>query len=145
MVFEGRHPPGTRLGSSESVIRLIKDAYYSRSAPRSVVPMARNNPINGPEKAGTDEYSIDQIDDLERRSLDKANKAISAIENAMAVWEASQEKPEDLKVRMIRLKYFYDSVINWEKKALRTIGSAGAIGERVERLKEFAEICFTYA
>lgn len=91
------------------------------------------------------DYSIEQIDRMESLSLDKANKAISAIENAIAVWEASPEKPEELKPRIIRLKLFYDSISRWEKKALMTRGSPGAVGERVERLKEFAEICLTYA
>jgi len=91
------------------------------------------------------DYSIEQIDRMEALSLDKANKAISAIENAIAVWEASPEKPEELKPRIIRLKLFYDAIQRWEKKALMTRGSPGAVGERVERLKEFAEICFTYA
>ncbi|MEW6748510.1 MAG: hypothetical protein AB1295_02275 [Candidatus Micrarchaeota archaeon] len=91
------------------------------------------------------DYSIDQIDRMEALSLDKANKAISAIENAMAVWESSPEKPAELEPRVIRLKLFYDSIQRWMKKALMTRGSPGAVGERVERLREFADICFAYA
>ena len=105
-----------------------------------IVAMAKNSG----KKTSPAEYSLDQIDRLEELSLEKANKAISAIENAIAVWEASPDHPEELKARVIRLKYFYDAILDWEKKALVTMGSE-AIGERVERLKEFAEICFTYA
>ena len=107
--------------------------------------MARNNPKNGSGMDIPEEYSLEHIDDLEKLTLDKANKAISAIENAMAVWEASPEKPDDLKARIIRLRYFYEAVTNWERKALRTIGSAVAVGARVERLKEFSDLCSTYA
>lgn len=105
--------------------------------------MAKEN--RKPPAGASADYSLDQIDKMEELSLEKANKAISAIENAIAVWEASPEHPEELKPRMIRLKHFYDAIRGWEKKALMTRGSPGAIGERVERLKEFAEICFTYA
>jgi hypothetical protein len=94
---------------------------------------------------GKNAYSVSDIDDMEKQALDKANKAISAIENAIAVWEASQDKPEDLKPRMIRLKYFYDALSNWEKKLLKSMGRQDQVGERVERLKEFTEICLTYS
>lgn len=105
-----------------------------------IVAMARSG-----KKTPPAEYSLDQIDKLEELSIEKANKAISAIENAIAVWESSPEHPEDLKARVIRLKYFHDAMMDWEKKTLVTRGSPGAIGERVDRLKEFAEICLTYA
>ncbi|MFH0737006.1 MAG: hypothetical protein V1827_00420 [Candidatus Micrarchaeota archaeon] len=90
-------------------------------------------------------YRLEDLDEMEKASVDKANKAISAIENAMAVWEASAEKPEELKPRIIRLRYFYEEIMGWEKKALQTLGRRDSIGARVERLKEFNEICFRYA
>lgn len=98
-----------------------------------------------PSKGSSKDYSLGQIDKMEKLSLEKANKAISAIENAIAVWDSSPEHPEELKPRIIRLKYFYQAIQNWEKKTLQTKGSSEAIGERVDRLKEFADICLTYA
>lgn len=112
-----------------------------RSSPN--IPGSGNNPDE--EAARKEAYSVSNIDEMEKQALDKANKAISAIENAIAVWEASQDKPEDLKPRMIRLKYFYDALSNWEKKLLRSMGRKDQVGERVERLKEFTEICLTYS
>ena len=91
------------------------------------------------------EIPLDQIDEMEKESLEKANKAISAIENAIAVWEASPDKPEDLKARIERLKFFYDSLVGWEKRSLQTAGKAEARDERVERLKEFVRICTSYS
>ena len=115
-----------------------------RSAPN--VPGSGSGSSQDEESAsGGEAYSVSAIDDMERQALDKANKAISAIENAIAVWEASQDKPEDLKPRMIRLKYFYDALSNWEKKLLKSMGRKDQIGERVERLKEFTDICLTYS
>jgi hypothetical protein len=115
-----------------------------RSAPN--VPGSGGGRDQGEDSVGGNEaYSVAAIDDMERQALEKANKAISAIENAIAVWEASQEKPDDLKPRMIRLKYFYDALSNWEKKLLKSMGRKDQVGERVERLKEFTDICLTYS
>jgi hypothetical protein len=97
-----------------------------------------------PKKVGQD-YSISDVEEMEKLTLDKANKAISAIENAIAVWDASNDKPEDLKPRMVRLKYFYEAITGWEKKMLQTMGKKELIGPRVERLKEFTEICYAYS
>lgn len=91
------------------------------------------------------DLSISDVEDMEKTALDKANKAISAIENALAVWDASKEKPEELKPRMLRLKFFYEAISNWEKKMIKTMGKEDKIGPRVERLKEFTEICHSYA
>jgi hypothetical protein len=96
-------------------------------------------------KATKQDFSIEDVDKMEKLAIDKANKAVSAIENAMAVWDASSAKPEELKPRMVRLKYFYDAITGWEKKALMTVGMRDEVGARVERLKEFTEICYAYA
>ncbi len=97
------------------------------------------------DKPGAPGYSVKDVEEMEKLALDKANKAISAIENAIAVWDASKDKPEDLKPRMVRLKYFYEALTGWEKKMLQTMGKEDQIGPRVERLKEFTEICYSYA
>lgn len=98
----------------------------------------------GPVPRGQD-YSIADVDRLEKLAIDKANQAISAIENAMAVWDASPAKPDELRPRMVRLRYFYDSITDWEKKALMTVGQPDQVGPRVERLKEFTDICNSFA
>ncbi len=90
-------------------------------------------------------YVVADVGRMEALALEKANKAISAIENAVAVWEASAEKPKDLSERMSQLKNFYEALTDWEKKALKTAGKEDMVEERVERLKEFAKICYAYA
>jgi hypothetical protein len=97
------------------------------------------------KKALKQDFSPAEVDKMEKLAIDKANKAITAIESAIAAWDASPSKPDELKPRMVRLKYFYDSITAWEKKALVTMGKEEEIGERVERLKEFTEICYEYA
>lgn len=104
--------------------------------------MPRKTP---PARAVRQEYSLKDVEEMEKLALEKANKAISAIENAIAVWDASKEKPEDLKPRIVRLRYFYEALTAWEKKMLQTMGKEDKLGPRVERLKEFTEICYGYA
>lgn len=82
------------------------------------------------------------IEKMEKMSLEKANKAISAIENALAVWDLSKEKPDDLEARINKLKYFHEALTRWEKKML--LSKDEDIDMRVARLKEFTDICYMY-
>jgi hypothetical protein len=90
---------------------------------------------------GTAGYTAADIEELERLSLEKANRAISAIENALAVWDATPDKPEQLKHRVNRLKSVHAVLSGWERKMLRARG----IDARAAILKEFVGICSTYA
>lgn len=90
------------------------------------------------------EFTTADVDDIERETLQKANKAISAMENAIAVFDASEEKPRDLKIRIDRLKYFHDALSEWEKKMLKAIAKGARVNERVEMLREFSDICYAY-
>ncbi len=89
-------------------------------------------------------YNESDIDELEKVALERANKALSAIENAIAVWEHSAEKPDELQPRINRLKAIHDALANWEKKVLRSMGKPD-MASRVENLREFSDICFTYS
>ncbi len=91
------------------------------------------------------QYAISDVEELEKLSLERANKAISAIENAMAVWDASEDKPADLEPRLNRLKYIYEELTAWEKKMLKSRGKKEDMEARIERLMEFSGICRTYA
>ncbi len=91
------------------------------------------------------DLSLNDIDKMEQSAIDKANNAISAIENAMAVWNSSTDKPEDLKPRIARLRFFYDAIVNWERKMLPVRGQNDLVEARVEGLKEFTDICLAYA
>ena len=103
-----------------------------------------------PQSPGTSaklpsDLSLQDIGKMEQNAINKANNAISAIENAMAVWDSSTDKPEDLKPRIVRLRFFYDAVMNWEREMLQVLGRNDLVESRVERLKEFTDICLTYA
>lgn len=92
-------------------------------------------------KAG---YSLSDVEEMEKKALNSANKALSAIENALAVWDASQQKPQDLQIRINRLRYFHDALSNWEKKMLKSMAKRSEVNERMQVLREFSDICYTY-
>jgi DNA-binding transcriptional MerR regulator len=93
---------------------------------------------------GRKEYKPEDVERMEKLAMEKANAAISAIESAIAAWEASDKKEEGLEERIMHLRAFYDAISSWMKKALKTAGKEDKIEERVERLKEYIEICYTY-
>jgi hypothetical protein len=96
-------------------------------------------------KTSSSDYSSEDVVRLEKESLAKANKAISSIENALAVWNSSKVKPDELTVRVNKLKYFHDALSRWERKMLRAMSSKEDMQERIERLREFSEICHMYS
>lgn len=94
---------------------------------------------------GAGDYTASDIEELEKLTLEKANRALSSIENALAVWEASAEKPEELKPRINRLRYFYQALSAWEKKMLQAMARNADIGARIAYLREFSDICYAHA
>lgn len=88
-------------------------------------------------------FDIAEVEKTERLALDTANKTISAIENAMAMWDSTKQKPQDLKESMVRLRYFHGALSDWARKMLRSRKSD--INMRVEFLREFSNICYAYS
>jgi hypothetical protein len=99
----------------------------------------------GTEMRGKQAYDVGGIDEMEKLTLEKANKALSAIENAIAIWDASREKPDSLKPRIGRLKYFYEALTGWERKVLKSMAKHESMDARIEHLREFSDICHAYA
>ncbi|VVC04778.1 Uncharacterised protein [Candidatus Bilamarchaeum dharawalense] len=93
----------------------------------------------------TERYTISDIDEMERQALEKVNKALSAIENAVAIWDSSKKRPVELKPRIEKLKIFHDELSNWEKRILQTMGGNADTETRVKLLREFSDICHSYA
>jgi Lon protease-like protein len=91
------------------------------------------------------DYSNNDVVRLEKDSLAKANRAISSIENALAVWNASKVKPEEMAARVNKLRYFHDALSRWEKKMLKAMASTQDVQERIGRLREFSDICYMYS
>lgn len=98
-----------------------------------------------PAETRAAKYTLGDIDDMEKLTLEKANKALSAIENALAVWDASGNKPDDLRPRINRLKSFYEALAGWERKVLQSMARHEDVDMRIEHLREFSDICHAYA
>ncbi len=88
-------------------------------------------------------FQIDRLDDLERLALSASNKVITAIESAVAVWNAAGQRPAELKPRIIRLQYLHGSLSIWEQKMLRSLGR-GDMTYRVDMLRQFSRIFDSY-
>jgi len=90
-------------------------------------------------------YSPSDIARMERLTIEKANKAVSAIENALAAWDASPKKNEEVAMRVGRLKYFYEQITKWERKMLKSMAKRGDMLARIALLREFSDICHSCA
>jgi len=96
-----------------------------------------------PKARPQDHFDASEVEKTEEAALKTANRAISAIENAMAIWEATRQKPADLKASMVRLRYFHGALSVWTRKMLRSRKSD--LPSRVELLREFSDICYSYS
>jgi predicted kinase len=85
------------------------------------------------------------LDEMEQHAMEHTSHVISAIENAIAIWDATKEKTEDMEQRIIRLKRAYDLLTVWEKKALKMKISTRSTTERIKNLQEFTKICNSLA
>ena len=85
----------------------------------------------------------DEIIAIEKETMERVSKTISALEGAIATWDASPEKPEDLKGKFKRYQAVLDALSSWQVKALRSYGK-GDIEERARLLWEFVDLCKVY-
>ena len=97
---------------------------------------------DAPEAGGPPENAA-SMEDVEKLALERASRAISDIENAVAVWDASREKPESLRPRIEKLRYFCERLSDWEKRML--VSRGGDIETRVVLLREFSSMCKRYS
>ncbi len=85
------------------------------------------------------------VDGMEQRTIEKVSHTMSAIESAIAVWDAAKNKPAHLKARVTRLKRFYEALAKWEKKTLKARAMGSDMEERLMRLHHFSELCHSFA
>lgn len=89
-----------------------------------------------------DERNIDKV---EKETIDKVNKTLSALESAMASWDATKVKPEDLRPKLQKYKRLHDALSEWEARVLRDRTKNTDYDTRVHRLHEFVDICYANA
>jgi hypothetical protein len=77
---------------------------------------------------------------IEKETMERVSDTISALEGAMASWEISKDKPEELRGKFAKYKVVHEALSNWQTKALKSYGKSD-VGERVRLLWEFVELC----
>ena len=85
------------------------------------------------------------VENAETETIQRVNKTLSAIEKAVSVWDSSKEKPLSLKPRIEHLKRFHAELSKWEKRMLLSISKREGRSKRIALLREFTDICHTYA
>jgi hypothetical protein len=84
------------------------------------------------------------IDEAERETIQVANSTLTALESALAAWEASKTKPDSLKEKFDDYARLRDELAGWMTKALRARSEGDSFESRQKRLAEFSSICKRY-
>lgn len=88
------------------------------------------------------ELSKDNIDIIQRETVRRVNKTVTALEAALATWDASEEKPDDMAEKFENYRRFHDALEDWERKTLQAQKKNEKFETKVRRLREFVDICF---
>jgi hypothetical protein len=106
--------------------------------------MAKTGP-KANTKGTVGELTGSNIDKVENETIEKVSRTITVLEGALATWEASEEKPAELEEKFTRYRKFRDALAVWETSALKARGKEESFDTRVRRLKDFINICYSYA
>ncbi|MEW6721945.1 MAG: hypothetical protein AB1324_01645, partial [Candidatus Micrarchaeota archaeon] len=87
----------------------------------------------------------DNIDRIEKETIANVSRAITVLESVMAQWDALKSQPEDLQGEMAKYRDFHDALTDWETRMLRAAGEGISFDERLDRLREFVNICYSHA
>lgn len=82
-----------------------------------------------------------RLREYEREIQRKVNRALSAIEVALAQWEMSPEKAEDMAGRIEVLKRFHQQFSEWERMSIIEYSARQDAESSAERLEQFADLC----
>lgn len=114
-----------------------------KAARKAATSMPRKTSVVKAMKPGVQPVNRANIEQVEQETMQRVNKTISALEMAIASWDAAKEKPEDLKPKFMRYGQLHEVLSRWQTKALRSLGKAD-YDERVQLLWEFVDLCKTY-
>lgn len=84
------------------------------------------------------------IAEEERETIRIASSTISALESALAAWEAAKDKPEEFAEKFGRYAKFRDSLAEWLTLMLRAKDNGDGLKARQGRLRDFIRICRDY-
>jgi len=95
-------------------------------------------------KPALQKVTRENIDLIQNETVKKVSKTLSSLEVAIADWDISEEKPEELKQKFKRYKWLHTSLSEWEKKTLKAIGKKDKYETKLQRINEFVKICNAY-
>jgi len=98
----------------------------------------------GAKKRKATEYpgiTEDIIAEYEEDTMNKAMKAISTLEAALAAWDMSRDKPEEYRERFEKSRILHAKLNSWAQKMARLRGRKATYSERLKLLTEFVDIC----
>lgn len=81
---------------------------------------------------------------VEKETIERANRTITAIEQFLAKWDASNIKPEIMLPQVEKVKKFHNELAKWEKRAVKA-QKKSTDKARLKRLHEFVVICRNYS
>lgn len=84
------------------------------------------------------------IDEYEQEALRVANSVYSALEEALAAWDASPEKLPEFRGKAARYRMLFEALSVWERRMLLARGRKSGFAERVKLLEELADIFSAY-
>ncbi len=83
------------------------------------------------------------IVESEKATMENVSRTISALEVAMAEWDALTKKPDDLAAKMEHYKKVHEALADWQIRAARSFESDSREA-RVRLLWEFVDLCHAY-
>ncbi|MEW6721941.1 MAG: hypothetical protein AB1324_01625 [Candidatus Micrarchaeota archaeon] len=83
-------------------------------------------------------FAVEDMEKMEKLAIATSNRVMSAIESAVASFEAAGERPASLKPRIVRLKSVHSSLSVWERDML--LAARGTIEKRLSLLRKFGQI-----
>ena len=81
---------------------------------------------------------------VEDETLRKVNSTISSLEIAIAGWNASKEKPEELARKYRNYVWLHEELSKWATRLLKSRKGKADFDERIGLLGEFVKICSSY-
>jgi hypothetical protein len=92
-----------------------------------------------------EEINEGNIDEIEKKTIEKVLGAVSTLESSLAVWDGAKEKPKIMAARFEGYRRLHDALTRWLSGAVKAGkgGSKESFEARLQRLREFADICYS--
>lgn len=81
------------------------------------------------------------IGSIEEEAIQMVNRTITALEEAIASWDNSPDKPAELKERYKSYLMMRDELTKWARRFLLSRNEERAFKARLELIRELCDIC----